>query len=415
MSAQTPLTGLADRRILLGVTGSIAAYKAPIILRQLVHAGAHVKVILTDSAQRFVGEQTFSGFGAEVYQSMWDAGGELHVSLAHWAELILVAPATADTLARFACGRCDDLLLATLLCADRPVCVAPAMHPTMWNAPATRLNAQRLFERGVHFLGPVEGEVASGETGLGRMQEPSAIAYGLARLLQSSRVLGGRRVVITAGPTVEALDPVRSLSNASSGKMGYALAEVALDLGADVTLVSGPVSLTPPAGAHLISVRSALEMQDALWQCVGPNLSEADAVIMTAAVSDYRPESTSQDKLKRKSDSLTLRLVANPDIIAQLGQRRSTLRPVLVAFALETAEGDALVSLGRSKLIDKRVDLVVANRASESLGSDNAQVLLVSPVDCISLDQMTKPQIARHILGWVAQRLEGPEIPEQTQ
>ena len=412
--AQTKPATVANRNVLLAVTGSIAAYKAPFVLRQLRRSGANVRVVLSPGAKKFIGAQTFLGLGAEVFESMWDRPGELHVELAQWADVIVVAPMTADTMARFASGRCDDLLTATLLCATCPICVAPAMHPSMWAAPVSQLNARRLFKRGVRFIGPVLGEVASGDIGLGRLAEPDSIAQGVTRALAAPGPLGGRHIVVTAGPTVEPIDPVRSLTNASSGKMGYALAEVAIGLGADVTLISGPVGLAPPALAQVVPVHTARDMHEALLGCLGPDLSEADAVIMAAAVADFRPEQVSAGKVKRTAAGMTLSLTANPDILSDLGYRRQTLRPVLIGFALETASGDELIQLARQKLISKRVDLIVANRASESLNRDDAQVMLVSPIDCTVLRSMKKPQVAAHILAWLAERLAGPEAVEQT-
>lgn len=414
MSARTTST-LANRRILLAVSGSIAAYKAPLVLRLLQKTGADVRVLLTDAAQRFIGKQTFTGLGAQTFTSMWDEPGEPHVELARWAEAILVAPMSADSMARYASGRSCDLLSATLLCATCPVSVAPAMHPSMWAAPASQSNARQLFKRGVRFVGPVDGEVASGEVGLGRMEEPEGIVRAVERSLSEPGPLQGRHIVITAGPTTEAIDPARVLSNRSSGKMGYALAEVALGMGADVSLISGPVALTPPAGCTFIPVTSARDMQQALDDVLGPDLAEADAVVMAAAVSDYRPQVTSASKLKRSAGTRSLELVSNPDLIAELGRRRSGLRPVLVAFALETAPPDELVMIARSKLIDKRVDLVVANRADESLNQDQANVLLVTPVDWTAVERQQKSRVALRILDWVAHRLAGPEIAEQTE
>lgn len=410
-----PAGALAGRRIVLGVTGSIAAYKAPILMRRLMDAGAQVRVVTTSSASRFIGEAVFRGLGAEVFTGMWEGSGETHVALAEWADAIVVAPATADILARVRQGRADDLLTATILCAERRVIFAPAMHPSMWNNPATSENVAALKERGLRFLGPVLGRVASGAEGVGRMEEPEGIALSVMRLLGSrNKRLAGRRFVITAGPTREALDPVRSLTNLSSGKMGYALAAVALDQGAQVALVTGPVSLEAPPGAEVIFVESALQMQRALEVQLGDHLSGADALIMSAAVADFRPVARSQEKLKRGSHNYTLELTPNPDILAEIGRRRPGLRPVLVGFALETATGDDLISLGRQKLIKKQADMIVANSAGESLGRDDAVVRLVSARDCVPLERMSKADVAVHIIEWIARRLDQSEFGDGT-
>lgn len=411
-----PLSGsLADRKILLCVTGSIAAYKAPILLRLLKTGGARVKVLLSESAKNFIGEAVFSGLGAEVFSDMWSGPGEPHVELSSWADVIVVAPATADTLSRLRQGRADDLLTATALCSEKPLVVAPAMHPTMWKHPATQENMLVLKDRGVRFVGPVHGEVASGELGLGRMEEPDGIAAVLVRLLEPRvKPLTGMHLVVTAGPTHEALDPVRSLTNSSSGKMGYAIAQVALDRGADVTLISGPVSLRVPPGAIFIPVTSAVQMQHALDRALGDNMTQADALIMSAAVADFRPKESSESKVKRGKEDMTLTLTPNPDLLAEIGTRRSGLRPVLVGFALETAEGDDLISLGRQKLIKKQVDMIVANSASESLGKDSAVVRLVSARDCVPLEEMEKAQVAAHVIDWVVARLKEPATSDKT-
>lgn len=411
-----PLSGsLAERKILLCVTGSIAAYKAPILLRQLQAAGARVRVVLTESAQNFIGKAVFSGLGAEVFTDMWSGLGEPHVELSTWADAIVVAPTTADTLARLRQGRADDLLTAIALCSERPLVLAPAMHPSMWKHPSTQENVFVLKERGARFVGPTHGEVASGATGVGRMEEPEGIAAVLVRLLEpKKKPLTGMHLVVTAGPTREALDPVRALTNLSSGKMGYAIAQVALDQGAEVTLISGPVEAAVPPGAIFVPVTSALEMQGALHRALGDGMTQADALIMSAAVADFRPKETWNEKVKRSRDELSLTLVPNPDLLAEIGTKRSGLRPVLVGFALETAEGDELISLGRQKLIKKQVDMIVANSARESLGRDTAVVRLVSARDCIPLEEMTKGQVAAHIIDWVIARLKEPATSDTT-
>lgn len=406
---------LSGRRILLGVTGSIAAYKAPLLVRTLKKGGADVRVILTESARHFIGIPVFQGLGATVMTDMWAGPGEPHVELGKWAELTCVVPATADCLARMVQGRADDLLSATLLCTQAPVLVAPAMHPSMWSHPATVSNVSLLRERGVTFLGPDHGEVASGDVGLGRMLDPEDICQGIYRVLSAARtLLTGKHLLITAGPTREKLDPVRALTNLSSGKMGYAIAALAVAQGAQVTLISGPLSRPVPAGARLISVESALEMQAAMDDILGEDLTGVDALIMTAAVADYRAKTKSPEKLKRGDGDHTLELVPNPDLLASLGSRRASRRPVLVGFALESVTGDALIQLGRRKLVQKQVDMIVANAVDESLGLDDAVVQLVTALDCIPLGKMPKAEIAHHILKWVATRLHEPVTSDTT-
>lgn len=408
LSSSEAGSSLAKRRLLLGVTGSIAAYKAPALYRLLKKAGAQVEIVLTEAASRFVGAATFRGLGAQVHEGLWDAGGELHVELAQRNHAIVLAPASAESMARLAHGRADDLLAATVLCSRAPLILAPAMHPVMWASAATQDNVRTLHSRGARFIGPVHGEVASGDEGEGRFEEPDAIVRGLEVLLATRGLLEGRRVVVTAGPTSERIDPVRALTNFSSGKMGFALAEQAARQGAEVFLVAGPVSLPTPPGVRRLDVESALEMQATLDGILGADLSGADALIMAAAVADYRPAQPSTEKLKRDGSPLSLDLLPNPDILGSIGRRRTQSLPLLVGFALETATGDALISLGRRKLIDKRADLIVANGTTESLGRDDSRVLLVSAQDCLKLDMLPKPRVAAHVIEWVAQRLLSP-------
>ncbi|MDX2056085.1 MAG: bifunctional phosphopantothenoylcysteine decarboxylase/phosphopantothenate--cysteine ligase CoaBC [Polyangiaceae bacterium] len=396
---------LAGRRITLCVTGSVAAYKAVQLLRLLQQAGASLEVILSEHATEFVGASTFSGLlGKPIHQALFDAGspGELHVTLAQRSELLLVAPATADTLAKLAGGRASDLLSATVLSARCQVWVAPAMHPDMWAHPATLENVRRLSElHGVRFVGPVHGAVASGDVGLGRMAEPEAIVGALARAFQPQDLLG-KRFVVTAGPTEEPLDPVRYLGNRSTGKMGYALAQAARERGATVTLISGPVHLESPAGVQITQVETALQMQEALEQHMGPALANADALIMAAAVADFRPEIQSTEKLK-KSSTLELKLKANPDLIATIAKQRQGSWPILVAFALETGSDERLLEQARHKLTTKGVDLVVANVAQEALGTETNRAFLVTANGEQALPTLSKSELAHRILDRVAQ------------
>lgn len=420
--AARPMVG---RRITLCVGGSIAAYKAAALARLLLGSGAVVQVVMTRSAQRFIGRATLSGLtGRPVHVDMFRSPGELHIELARDSDLIVVAPATADLLARVAHGRADDLVTATLLCARCPVLVAPAMHPHMWGHPLTRSNVERLEGlAGWRILGPAFGEVASGETGVGRMLEPAEIAAAVAAELTSpaagdglamssgrvgrdhSASLGGRHVVVTAGPTLEDLDPVRSLTNRSSGKMGFAIARSAARRGARVTLISGPVALSTPVGVERVNVRSALDMQAALADVLGEGLQGADALVMCAAVADYRPRTTSPGKLKRSSAPLSLELVPNPDLLAELGQRRSGGTPLLLGFAVETETGERLVAAAREKLNRKHVDAIVANAASDALGTDDTKAMLVTADAEQALGPASKSDVGEQIVSWLASRL----------
>lgn len=400
--------GIAGKRITLCVTGSIAAYKAVLLLRLLLAEKARVSVVMSPSAEHFVGASTFSGLtGEKVHTDPFDPalGGEPHVALAKASDLVLVVPATADLLARAASGRADDPVSALLLCATCPVLIAPAMHPTMWAHPATERNVETLrSDRRVGFVGPVEGEVASGDRGLGRMAEPQAILEAVVAEL-SATSLGGRHVVVTAGPTEEDIDPVRYVSNRSSGKMGFAIAERAARRGAKVTLIAGPVSLPTPHGVTRHDVRSVAELRAAIWSAMGADLSGADALVMAAAVADYRPAEPSSEKLKRGAGTLTLTLVPNPDLLAEIGRTRRGTRPVLVGFALGTESDERAVTTARSKLVDKRVDFVVANHADESIGKDDIRALIVGARSCELIERTDKHSAAERILNRLAAEL----------
>ena len=402
---------LSGRTIALCVTGSIAAYKAVELARLLVKAGAKVLPVMTASATRFVGPLTLAGItGEAVMTDMWDASfaGEMHVRLAERADLVAIVPATADVLARLAQGRADDLVTALALCARGPVLAAPAMHPRMWEHPATQHNVTALAtQKRVTLVGPVSGEVASGDVGHGRMAEPEAIAAAIATAL-SPRDLAGLRIVVTAGPTLEDVDPVRFLGNRSTGKMGFAIAERAAARGAEVTLVAGPVSLPTPHGVKRVDVRGAVTMRQALWQAMGLDLSRADALVMAAAVADHRPAETSATKIKKGDERVTLELVKNPDLLAEVGAARASKRPVLVGFALETERGEALVAYARRKLKDKRVDLVVANEASDSFGREDNVATLVGADDAQALPSMSKASLADVVLEKVRALLHLP-------
>ncbi len=361
----------------LCVAGGIAAYKAPVVARLLLARGVRVLPVMTRSAQRFVGAVTLSGIcGEPVRDDMWDPSfaGELHVSLAAEADVVAMVPATADLLARLAEGRADDLVTALALVARGPLIVAPAMHPRMWAHPAVQRNAARLVADGrAQLVGPVFGAVASGEEGVGRMSEPEDIVEAIVAALASTMRddLRGLHIVVSAGPTLEDLDPVRFLGNRSTGKMGFAVAERAGARGARVSLVTGPVSLATPPSVNRIDVRSALEMEAAITHAMG----DADALVMAAAVADHRPATVGAEKTKKQGDSWTITLVENPDILAGVGLRRGDeKRPVLVGFAVETTN---LEAYARKKRAEKRVDLVIGNLAAHGFGGDADEVIFV--------------------------------------
>lgn len=413
-------------RIALAVTGSIAAYKAVEVARLFIKAGHQVIPMMTQSAQRFVGPVTLSGIcGQAVAIDMWDASypGELHVSIADRADVLLIVPATADVLSRLALGRADDLLTATSLCARGPVVVAPAMHPRMWAHPATQANVATLRARGVRFVGPVSGLVASGDTGMGRMAEPADIvasALGESAPAAASASgpsaatsgavspdLVGRHVVVTAGPTYEAIDPVRFIGNRSSGKMGFAIATAAARRGARVTLIAGPVALATPPSVARVDVESAEQMRAALARALGPGDAGADVLVMAAAVADFRPAAASASKIKKREGEAApaIALAKNPDLLAEIGAARTGSRPVLVGFALETGDDAAVVAYAADKLARKRVDIVVANAAGESLGRADNRVAFVDAAGASPFMAGSKEEIADAILDRVAARL----------
>ena len=396
---------LAGRRITLCVTGSIAAYKAAVLARLLVKEGAEVHAVLTVAAREFVGPATFAGItGNPVTTSMWgpEAVGESHVQIAAKSDLIVIAPATADLLARLASGRADDALTAIALCANCPILIAPAMHPSMWAHPATQRNVATLDgDARLTRLGPELGEVASGDTGVGRMSDPEQIAGEIIRRLVNGD-LTGRRIVVTAGPTHEDIDPVRFVANRSSGKMGYAVADRAAMRGAQVTLVSGPVQLPTPRGVQRINVRSAIAMRGALWQALGPDLSHADALVMAAAVGDYRPAESHSSKLKRTAQAMSLELTPNPDLLAEVGHARRGPRPILIGFALETDSDERVIAYAQQKLEAKRVDLVVANHAGDALEHDDNRAALVTATHQEPLTRLSKTTLAERILDWTS-------------
>ena len=401
---------LKGRRILLGVTGGIAAYKSPLVVRLLQEEGAQVRIVRTRSAAQFVTDTTLSVLsGRLVHADLFAPTDEfpvLHVGLARWAELFLVAPATANLIGKLAAGIADDLLTTIYLATSAPALLAPAMEEEMLGSTRVQASIDTLRAAGVAWVEPETGYLASGVSGKGRMAAPEVIVdAAVDRLAEvggnvSGFDLTGRHVVVTAGPTVEDLDPVRFLTNRSSGKMGYAIAHRARDRGATVHLVTGPTNLSPPAGVQVTAVRSAGDMQTATAMA----FEEADAAILSAAVSDYRPRAVAAQKLKRSGDTLTIELVENPDIAAALGVGKGNR--VVVAFAMETEDGPARA---RDKLKRKNADLIVLNILTEpgaGFGTDTNVVTLIDDSDTeTQLPMMSKLDVADRILDEVRDRL----------
>ncbi len=401
---------LKGRRILLGVTGGIAAYKSPLVVRLLQEEGAQVRIVRTRSAAQFVTDTTLSVLsGRLVHADLFAPTDEfpvLHVGLARWAELFLVAPATANLIGKLAAGIADDLPTTIYLATSAPALLAPAMEEEMLGSTRVQASIDTLRAAGVAWVEPETGYLASGVSGKGRMAAPEVIVdAAVDRLAEvggnvSGFDLTGRHVVVTAGPTVEDLDPVRFLTNRSSGKMGYAIAHRARDRGATVHLVTGPTNLSPPAGVQVTAVRSAGDMHTATAMA----FEEADAAILSAAVSDYRPRAVAAQKLKRSGDTLTIELVENPDIAAALGARKGNR--VVVAFAMETEDGPARA---RDKLKRKNADLIVLNILTEpgaGFGTDTNVVTLIDDSDTeTQLPMMSKLDVADRILDEVRDRL----------
>ena len=392
---------LTNRNILLGITGGIAAYKSAELTRALVGAGANVRIVLTPAGAEFITPLTLQALsGNPVHQSLLDPEAEQgmgHIELARWADMILVAPASADFMARLSHGMANDLLTTVCLASDAPICIAPAMNQAMWRDPRTQENAQRLTNQGAQLWGPASGEQACGDVGPGRMLEPAELAQ-LAASAFATPELEGKRVCITAGPTREALDPVRYISNHSSRKMGYALAAAAAKAGADVILISGPVSLPTPAGVQRLNVESAEQMLAAAME-LAPT---ADLFIGAAAVADYRPVAIADQKIKKGQEELMeLRLVKNPDIIATVSSLAE--RPFTVGFAAET---ENVLQYARSKLERKDLDLVIANDVSQSgigFNADENEVTLVSTQGDYTLPRSSKHALAQTLIQHIAE------------
>lgn len=392
---------LNETNILLGVTGGIAAYKTPDLVRKLKAKGANVRVVLTPSAKEFVSPLALQAVSGEpVSMELLDPAAEAamgHIELAKWADQVLIAPASANFIARLAVGMADDLLSTLCLATSAPLHVAPAMNQQMYRAVATQQNLATLRSRGVNLLGPAEGEQACGDVGPGRMLEPQELAEALEHLL-SDRPLTGTKILITAGPTREAIDPVRYLSNHSSGKMGYALASAAKRLGAEVTIVSGPVALSTPAGCQCIAVQSALDMHKAVMS----EVAKADIFIGCAAVADYRPAQQVEQKIKKNRDEMQLTLIKNPDILSEVAALPN--RPFVVGFAAETQD---LEHYARDKLSRKRLDMIAANDVSkQNIGFNSEQNALSVfwPSGETKLPECDKHSLALQLLDVIAEQ-----------
>ncbi len=390
---------LTGKRILLGITGGIAAYKAAELTRLLVKAGADVRVVMTEAATRFLGAATLQALSAQqVWTDLWDArvnDAMGHIELSRDRELILVAPASADFMAKLAHGLADDLL-STLCVARRcPLMVAPAMNVEMWQNAATARNAETLRADGVHIVGPASGGQACGEMGMGRMTEPADILADVQFFFQP-KALAGRRVLVTAGPTEEPVDPVRVLTNTSSGKMGYAVARAAREAGAEVTLISGPVSLPTPAGVARVDVRTAREM----FEAVKKDAKNADVFISVAAVADYRVKNPSAQKIKKGNGAPRLELEENPDILAWVAALPKP--PYCVGFA---AESEDLAANAKAKLAKKKVPLIAANIAQDTMGRDDNAITLYDAKGEHPLGHGAKLDLARRLIEQVALRL----------
>lgn len=396
------MNSLSNKNILLGVTGSIAAYKAAELVRQLKQAGASVRVVMTAGACEFIQPLTFQSLsGFPVRRHLLDEQAEAgmgHIELARWADCVLVAPASADFIARLAQGRADDLLSAVCLATPAPIAVAPAMNKHMWGNTATQANVVTLQNRNIAIFGPAEGEQACGDVGEGRMLEPEELVEKTAALFQTGS-LQDKTVLVTAGPTEEALDPVRYISNRSSGKMGYALAQAAAEAGAKVILVSGPVTLSPPDKVTCIEVRSAQQMH----QQVMAQAPKCDIFIGTAAVADYRPLTSAAEKIKKDNDALTIELVKNRDILADVSQQFSNV--FTLGFAAETHNVE---QYAKGKLEAKALNMIAANRVGEGqvgFESDDNTLTVYWPGGEKHLPQNRKTVLARQLIELVAQRL----------
>ena len=393
------MLSLTNKRILLGITGGIAAYKCAELTRLLIKAGAEVRVAMTKAATEFITPLTMQALsGQRVHLDLLDIDAEAamgHIELARWADLVLIAPATADFIARISHGQANDILSTMVLATSAKIAVAPAMNQAMWADDSTTTNLNTLVDRGYHIFGPAEGEQACGDVGPGRMLEPAQLLE-LSSSLFETGLLAGKNIVITGGPTREAIDPVRFISNHSSGKMAYALAAEAVAAGAKVTLISGPVNLATPDSVHRIDVVSAAQMLDATLE----HMSDCDVFIGVAAVADYRPAEVEVQKIKKSDEQMQLTLIKNPDIISEVA--KLDRKPFVVGFAAETND---IVSNGKDKLTRKNLDMLFANNATETFNSDSISVTALTKTSESELSAGNKNVVARNMLQLIATAL----------
>ena len=398
------MKSLANKNILLGVTGGIAAYKSAEIVRHLKKSGASVRVVMTRSAEEFITPLTLQALsGNRVSTELLDAEAEAamgHIELAKWADGILIAPATANTIARLSSGRGDDLLSTVTLAFDGPISVAPAMNQAMWRDERTQENLKKLIDQDFGICGPGSGEQACGDVGLGRMLEPLDI-LDMFSLSFNEGKLSGKKILITAGPTQEPIDPVRFITNRSSGKMGYSLVEAALESGANVTLISGPVNIEPPSNCNFVSIKTAEEMYDAVMH----HISGMDVYIGTAAVSDYSPAKASDSKIKKDGSSspMVLELKENQDILKSVSELEQ--RPYVVGFAAETND---LIKNAEKKLSNKNLDLIIANDVSNKdigFDSDDNEVTLITEKEKHLIERQNKRKVSKKIIDFISGRI----------
>ena len=401
---------ISGKNIVIGITGSIAAYKAADLASKLTQNGARVNAILTEASLNFISPltiQSVTGERAFTDADLWGTDGHIiHVNIGHTTDLLVIAPASANTIAKLANGIADNLLSVTCLAANCPIIIAPAMDAGMYNHPATQKNIRILKERGVIFIGPAEGHLASGLTGLGRFEEPASIIQEIRYIFSQSGPLSGKKIVVTAGGTREAFDPVRFLSNHSTGKQGYALAQAALDFGANVVLVSAPTAITPPKGAETIWIESAEEMRNAVVE----QISDANALIMAAAVADFKPGKVNSEKIKKNSDVSKISLTPTTDILKEVSEikKAKKLDLKVVGFA---AESQDLKSNAQKKMLDKNMDMIVANNILDKdagFGVDTNRVLLMySDGSTEKLPLMKKSEVAekivQHLISWLVE------------
>lgn len=389
--------------IVLGITGGIAAYKSPDLVRRLRERGAQVQIVMTTSSEEFVTSTALQAVsGRPIRANLWDKEAEAamsHIELARWADVVLIAPATAEVMARIVTGAAPDLLTTICLATEAPIALAPAMNRVMWANPATQSNRAVLEERGIHILGPDIGSQACGETGAGRMLDPDAIAATVINLTagKGEGLLEGRKVVVTAGPTREAIDPVRYITNRSSGKMGYSIAAAAAAQGAEVVLVSGPVNLSAPPGVTLVNVESA----DDMYAATHARISDAAIFIAAAAVADYRPAAVVEQKIKKKDEAMSIDLVRCPDILASVAALEAA--PFTVGFAAET---QSIIEYARGKLEKKNLDMIIANRVGPDCGfdqDDNAATVLWNDGEQ-RFPTSSKADLAQQLIALISQR-----------